>query len=118
MYINKFFKYLKTRNYILGPEYGTTEAAWKSALVEAERRCDMHLRVRDRLVNDVISQIKTWQKDNYHKSMMTLKERKEMDESFKKVLRLLRFARFISYLDFCLQNSNYYCFFFKFILML
>ncbi|GFW30904.1 protein kinase C and casein kinase substrate in neurons protein 1 [Trichonephila clavipes] len=67
-----------------GPEYGTTEAAWKSALVEADRRCDMHLRVRDHLVNDVISQIKQWQKDNYHKSMMTLKERKEMDDAFKK----------------------------------
>ncbi|KAF8788033.1 protein kinase C and casein kinase substrate in neurons protein 1-like isoform X2 [Argiope bruennichi] len=67
-----------------GPEYGTTEAAWKSALVEADRRCDMHLRVRDRLVNDVIGQIKQWQKDNYHKSMMTLKERKEMDDAFKK----------------------------------
>ncbi|GIX91655.1 protein kinase C and casein kinase substrate in neurons protein 1 [Caerostris extrusa] len=67
-----------------GPEYGTTEAAWKSALVEADRRCDMHLRVKDRLVNDVISQIKQWQKDNYHKSMMTLKERKEMDDAFKR----------------------------------
>ncbi|XP_071034016.1 protein kinase C and casein kinase substrate in neurons protein 2 isoform X7 [Parasteatoda tepidariorum] len=67
-----------------GPEYGTTEAAWKSSLVEAERRCDMHLRVKDRLNNDVVTQIKQWQKENYHKSMITLKERKEMDEAFKK----------------------------------
>ncbi|XP_035225025.1 protein kinase C and casein kinase substrate in neurons protein 1-like isoform X2 [Stegodyphus dumicola] len=67
-----------------GPEYGTTEAAWKAALVEADRRCDMHIRVKEHLINDVVNQIKLWQKDNYHKSMMTLKERKEMDDAFKK----------------------------------
>ncbi|XP_064074592.1 protein kinase C and casein kinase substrate in neurons protein 2 isoform X2 [Vanessa tameamea] len=67
-----------------GPEYGTMEAAWKGGMVEAERLSDLHLSVRDRLVNDVIAQIKNWQKDTYHKSMIQLKERKEMDEAFKK----------------------------------
>lgn len=51
----------------LGPEYGTMEAAWKGGMVEAERLSDLHLSVRDRLVNDVIAQIKNWQKDTYHK---------------------------------------------------
>lgn len=50
-----------------GPEYGTMEAAWKGALVEAERLCDVHNRVRDDLYNEVIQQVKSWQKDNYHK---------------------------------------------------
>ncbi|KAG8196459.1 hypothetical protein JTE90_012282 [Oedothorax gibbosus] len=67
-----------------GPEYGTTEAAWKAVLIESERRCDMHMRVRDQLMNDIITQIKQWQKDNFHKSMMHIKEKKEMDDSFKK----------------------------------
>ncbi|XP_075982384.1 protein kinase C and casein kinase substrate in neurons protein Synd isoform X2 [Anticarsia gemmatalis] len=67
-----------------GPEYGTMEAAWKGGMVEAERLSDLHLSVRDRLVNDVMAQIKNWQKDTYHKSMIQLKERKEMDEAFKK----------------------------------
>ncbi|XP_013192694.1 protein kinase C and casein kinase substrate in neurons protein 1 isoform X5 [Amyelois transitella] len=67
-----------------GPEYGTMEAAWKGGMEEAERLSDLHLGVRDRLVNDVIAQIKNWQKDTYHKSMIQLKERKEMDEAFKK----------------------------------
>ncbi|XP_049878291.1 protein kinase C and casein kinase substrate in neurons protein 2 isoform X2 [Pectinophora gossypiella] len=67
-----------------GPEYGTMEAAWKGGMVEAERLSDLHLQIRDRLVNDVIAQIKNWQKDTYHKSMIQLKERKEMDEAFKK----------------------------------
>ncbi|XP_023241639.1 protein kinase C and casein kinase substrate in neurons protein 1-like isoform X3 [Centruroides sculpturatus] len=67
-----------------GPEYGTTEAAWKGVLTEAERRSDMSIRVKDRLANEVITQIKQWQKDNYHRSMMQLKEKKEMDDAFKK----------------------------------
>lgn len=50
-----------------GPEYGTTEAAWKGALVEAERLCDVHNRVKDDLYNEVMQQVKTWQKDTYHK---------------------------------------------------
>jgi len=50
-----------------GPEYGTTEAAWKGVLVEADRLCDLHIRVKDDLCNDIMQQVKTWQKDNYHK---------------------------------------------------
>lgn len=67
-----------------GPEYGTTEAAWKGVLVESERLSDLHLRVKENLCNDIIQQVKTWQKDTYHKSMMNLKERKEMEDLFKK----------------------------------
>lgn len=53
--------------FLLGPEYGTTEAAWKGVLGEADRLCDLHLKVRDNLCNDVMQQVKTWQKDTYHK---------------------------------------------------
>ncbi|XP_011303163.1 protein kinase C and casein kinase substrate in neurons protein 2 [Fopius arisanus] len=67
-----------------GPEYGTTEAAWKGSLVESDRLCDLHLKVKENLCDDIIQQVKTWQKDAYHKSMMTLKERKEMEDAFKK----------------------------------
>ncbi|XP_071453206.1 protein kinase C and casein kinase substrate in neurons protein 1 isoform X2 [Hetaerina americana] len=67
-----------------GPEYGTTEAAWKGVLVEADRMADLHLRVKDNLCNNVINSIKSWQKETYHKSMMMIKERKEMEDSFKK----------------------------------
>eukprot|EP00092_Neocalanus_flemingeri_P029726 GFUD01032274.1.p1 GENE.GFUD01032274.1~~GFUD01032274.1.p1 ORF type:complete len:434 (+),score=121.81 GFUD01032274.1:728-2029(+) len=67
-----------------GPEYGTTEAAWKAVLVEADRRCELHLRVKDNLVNDVVNSIKNWQKDNYHKQLLQLKEKKEMEDQFKK----------------------------------
>jgi hypothetical protein len=36
-------------------------------LGEADRLCDLHLKVRDSLCNDVVQQVKTWQKDAYHK---------------------------------------------------
>jgi len=68
-----------------GPEYGTAEAAWKAILVESDRRCDLHLRVKEDLHLKVINQLKQWQKDNYHKSMMSLKEKKDMEDQFKKV---------------------------------
>lgn len=67
-----------------GPEYGTTEAAWKGSLVEADRLCDVHNRVKDDICNDVMQQIKVWQKDTYHKTVLHIKERKEMDDAFKK----------------------------------
>ena len=55
-----------------GPEYGTTEAAWKGILVEADRLSDLHTKIRDHLSEDVPTQIKLWQKDTYHKVKRTL----------------------------------------------
>jgi hypothetical protein len=51
------------------------EAAWKSTLVEAERLSDVHVGVRDKLVNDVCPKIREWQKDNYHKVRSSLMSR-------------------------------------------
>jgi len=67
-----------------GPEYGTTEAAWKAVLNEADRRSEAHVRVRDNLNNEVITSIKNWQKDNFHKQLMQIKEKKELEEQFKR----------------------------------
>ncbi|KAL7034350.1 hypothetical protein ACKWTF_007927 [Chironomus riparius] len=67
-----------------GPEYGTTEAAWKSILTESERVSELHMTIKDKLCNEIMQQIRQWQKDNYHKAMMQIKERKEMDDQFKK----------------------------------
>lgn len=67
-----------------GPEYGTSEAAWKGVLVEADRLSDVHLKIREFLCNDVTKQVRDWQRANYTKTMMALKEKKEMDDLFKK----------------------------------
>lgn len=53
--------------YLLGPEYGTMEAAWKGILTEADRLSDVHLKVKENLSVEVIQEIKTWQKDSFHK---------------------------------------------------
>lgn len=68
----------------IGPEYGTTEAAWKGVLTEAERLSDVHMKIKENLLIDVSSQIKAWQKDNYHHTLMQIKERKDMEEMFRK----------------------------------
>lgn len=54
-------------------------------LEEAERRCEMQMNVRERLLGDVVNSVKQWQKDSFHKSMMHLKEKKDFEDSFKKV---------------------------------
>jgi hypothetical protein len=43
------------------------EAAWKSILVESDRRAELHNRVKEDLHLKVNNQLKLWQKDNYHK---------------------------------------------------
>ncbi|XP_046986031.1 protein kinase C and casein kinase substrate in neurons protein 2-like [Schistocerca americana] len=66
-----------------GPEYGTTEALWKGILIEAEKLGDLHMKIKDKLCNDVVKEVKIWKKESYHKSMMQLKEKKEMEDAFK-----------------------------------
>ncbi|XP_012159851.1 protein kinase C and casein kinase substrate in neurons protein 2 isoform X3 [Ceratitis capitata] len=68
----------------ISPEYGTSEASWKSVLTEAERISDVHMKIKENLCNDVSSQIKSWQKDNYHHTLMQIKQRKDMEDMFKK----------------------------------
>ncbi|XP_030371602.1 protein kinase C and casein kinase substrate in neurons protein 2 isoform X3 [Scaptodrosophila lebanonensis] len=42
------------------------------------------MKIKDNLCNDVSGQIKTWQKDNYHHTLMQIKERKDLEDLFKK----------------------------------
>lgn len=77
-----------------GPEYGTTEAAWKGVLTESDRLSDVHLKIKENLCTEITQQIKSWQKDNYHKTMMQIKERKEMEDAFKKAQK--QWAKYLS----------------------
>ncbi|CAG2163027.1 unnamed protein product [Oppiella nova] len=90
-----------------GPEYGTTEAAWKAVLSEAERRCDLHMKVKDNLSQTIISQIKQWQKDNFHTSMFALKEKKEFDDAFKKAQK--PWAKILSKVNKCKIDYHNAC---------
>jgi len=90
-----------------GPEYGTMEAAWKAVLVESDRRCDLHNRVRDDLVLKANTELKNWQKENYHKSMMQLKEKKEMEDAFKKAQK--PWAKFLHKVNKCKSDYHNAC---------
>uniref|UniRef100_A0A336LU36 CSON009988 protein n=1 Tax=Culicoides sonorensis TaxID=179676 RepID=A0A336LU36_CULSO len=90
-----------------GPEYGTTEAGWKGMLTESDRLSDVHLKIKENLCNDVISQIKTWQKDNYHKNMMHIKERKEMEDAFKKAQK--PWAKILAKVEKCKADYHSAC---------
>lgn len=43
------------------------EAAWKGILTESERVSEMHTKIKDQLCNEVMQEIRVWQKDNFHK---------------------------------------------------
>nr|XP_027199868.1 protein kinase C and casein kinase substrate in neurons protein 1-like [Dermatophagoides pteronyssinus] len=87
---------------VKGPEYGTTESAWKGVLGEAEKRYDLHMKIKNDLEKDVINKIRNWQKDNYHKNVMHLKEKKEFDEAFKKAQK--PWAKLLSKVNKCKQD--------------
>ncbi|XP_071501533.1 protein kinase C and casein kinase substrate in neurons protein 1-like isoform X2 [Diadema antillarum] len=68
-----------------GAEYGTTKSAWKAVLTEADRRAELHTEIDSKLGSEVIASIKNWQKENYHKKMMSgFKETFDAEEGFKK----------------------------------
>lgn len=68
-----------------GADYGTTKSAWKAVLTEADRKAELHSEIDQKLNADVMTSIKNWQKDNYHKKMMSgFKETFEAEEGFKK----------------------------------
>lgn len=68
-----------------GPEYGTTESAWKGVTGEAQKLCNLHQKIKEDLMQKVVPDIKQWQKDNFHRTMIQLKNKKEFEEAFKKV---------------------------------
>ncbi|KAM4035254.1 protein kinase C and casein kinase substrate in neurons protein 2 isoform 1-T2 [Anomaloglossus baeobatrachus] len=68
-----------------GPQYGTGEKAWNAMMTEAERVSELHLEVKNALMNDDFEKVKNWQKEAYHKQMMGgFKETKEAEDGFRK----------------------------------
>ncbi|KAM3926053.1 protein kinase C and casein kinase substrate in neurons protein 2 isoform 2-T3 [Leptodactylus fuscus] len=68
-----------------GPQYGTVEKAWHALMTEAEKVSELHLEVKNALMNDDFEKVKNWQKEAYHKQMMGgFKETKEAEDGFRK----------------------------------
>ena len=99
------------KSHFLGPEYGTTEAAWKGILVEADRLSDIHVKIKDKLCSEIVEQVKTWQKETYQKNSNLLqgviqcKVRKEMEDSFKKAQK--PWAKLLSKVN--KTKTSYHC---------
>lgn len=71
-----------------------------SVLVEAEELADVRLTVRDRLLADVLVQLKEWKAANYHKQMVgSCKEAKTFEDDFHKVCGIDLVSKFTA-------NSN------------
>jgi len=80
---------------VSGLEYGTNKLALMSMFVEAEELADVRLTVRDRLLADVIVQLKDWKTANYHKQMVGIcKEAKAFEDDFHKVCGMDLFSKF------------------------
>merc|ERR1719471_2495967 len=65
------------------------------------------MQLKDNLLNEVVNSIKNWQKDNYHKQMMQLKEKKEMEDQFKKAQK--PWAKLLEKVDKCKSNYHTAC---------
>lgn len=65
-----------------GPEYGTLEVGWKATLKEAVKLADIHVEIHRKIQDEIIESIQSWKSQNYHKSLMHLKETKKADDGF------------------------------------
>lgn len=90
-----------------GPEYGTMEAAWKGILSEADRMNELHLKMKDKLMDDVVNEIKQWQKEKFHRSMLQIREKKEIDEEFKRVQK--PWSKSLDRVNKCKQDYHLAC---------
>jgi hypothetical protein len=76
----KWYEYLEKT-----PEYGTAKATWSSIALEANNISEMHLKMHEDIEDQLISDVKSWQKQNYPKTIMnTLKIAKQYEEEFTK----------------------------------
>ncbi|XP_077325531.1 protein kinase C and casein kinase substrate in neurons protein 2 isoform X2 [Lithobates pipiens] len=68
-----------------GPQYGTVEKAWNALMTEADTVSELHLEVKNTLMNEDFEKVKNWQKEAYHKQIMGgFKETREAEDGFRK----------------------------------
>ena len=67
-----------------GPEYGTLESGWKAMFTKASRMAEVHSEMCKKINDDIIESIQSWKNDNFHKSLMALKETKKAEDHFAK----------------------------------
>nr|CAH8829777.1 unnamed protein product [Trichobilharzia regenti] len=74
-----------------GLEYGTGSCPWRGLCKEAEAISNIHLNVRNILLDEIQTGLKHWQKEHFHKSSLppqNLKETKQFDQDFELAQKL------------------------------
>jgi len=99
---------------VVGSEYGTNKETLKGSLDEADRLADVHLGIKDRLLNDVQTEVKEWKNENFKKQMVGgCKEAKTFEDDFRKVRGRIKnvwicvLSRVQDYLDSKTRYRNY-----------
>lgn len=65
-----------------GSEYGSLETGWKAMFRGASRTAEVHSEMCRKIQEDIVDSIQVWKNENFHKSLMALKESKKADEYF------------------------------------
>ena len=65
-----------------GPEYGSLEAGWTASFRGASRIAEVHSEMCRKIHEDIVDSIQVWKNENFHKSLMGLKESKKAEEYF------------------------------------
>ncbi|XP_028414568.1 protein kinase C and casein kinase substrate in neurons protein 1-like [Dendronephthya gigantea] len=86
LYSNKMRTWSKKweENHKKSTEYGALKTAMFGIMVEGDQLADVHYELREKLLNEVHQSVSQWKKDNYHKSIMSYKEVKNVEEGFGK----------------------------------
>ena len=88
-----------------GSEYGTNKAMLIGSLHEAESLSEVHLSVREKLI-EVQADLKKWKNETYKKQMVGgCKEAKSFDDEFKKVCE---FSDYLNILILTIFDRNNY----------
>lgn len=70
----------------VGPEYGTNRETLLDVLGEADNMADIHMGMKDQLLNVTAARVKEWRNDNYKKTMVGVcKVARNFEDEFKKV---------------------------------
>lgn len=95
-----------------GPLYGSLLKAWQCFLSSADRLASLHASICRSLVSEDGDQVRTWQKDSFHKKLFGgFKESQDIETGFTRAqkpwakrLKKVRFVRFRRQLQCCASD--------------
>ena len=68
----------------LGPEYGTNKEMLRNFVLEGDKLSDVHVKIKDSLLNLVNSKIRNWKDEHYRKQICSCKPASTFKSEFEK----------------------------------